>query len=236
MTELETGDFNGLAAEYVLGTLDAAEKRNAEALLHSDAGFAAEVEAWRRRLDPLLEVPSAEPPAGVLDRVFSAIEGRGLADGAEIIELRRRAVVWKRTAGAAVAIAAGLVLYVAAQPIPPAAPAYFAVLESADRKQAFVAAADPNRGGLYIQRVGGAPPPGRSYELWAIRPGTAPESLGVVGNRAQISALTLNTKTGGEALSKVLLAITEEPEGGSPDGKPSAAPIFTGPLIHAPSS
>ncbi len=236
MTEPAGSDRSGLAAEYVLGTLDAAERAEAEALMLAGGAFAAEVEAWRRRLDPLLEAPPATPPAGVQDEVLAAI-GPENGARAEILQLRRRAAAWKWVATGAAAIAASLAVFIASRsPEPPRTPAYVAVLESPDKKPAFVATADPAHGGLSIRRVGLPPPPNRSFELWAIPEGAAPQSLGVVDRSAAISAKTLIQKTGGEPLAKIVLAITEEPEGGSPDGKPSGAPLFTGKLVQAPES
>lgn len=53
-----------LAAEYVLGTLDREERRQARARLAGDPQFAALVRLWERRLSPLheLAVPVAPPP------------------------------------------------------------------------------------------------------------------------------------------------------------------------------
>jgi quercetin dioxygenase-like cupin family protein len=64
------------AAEYVLGTLDAAGRaRLAEALAH-DAGLRAEVDRWERRLAPLAgAVAPVAPPARVLDAIRERIDG-----------------------------------------------------------------------------------------------------------------------------------------------------------------
>ena len=51
MTEAEPDEQELLAAEYVLGTLDAEERARARALVAMDPGFAAIVRAWERRLD-----------------------------------------------------------------------------------------------------------------------------------------------------------------------------------------
>ncbi len=237
MTEPENIDRAGLAAEYVLGTLDEAEKARAEALIRGDRAFAIEVEQWQNRFDPLLNaIPAEAPPAGALDGIFAAISGQAAKPGAEIIELRRKASAWKLTAYAAAAIAASLIAFVVVglekAPMPPQ---FVAVLESADRTPAFVATADLAGGGLLVRRVGPEPAPGRSFELWAIRDGAPPQSLGVVDRVAEISAVRLAERTGGVPLPKILLAITDEQFGGSLTGKPGGAPIFSGKLIQAPS-
>ncbi|NEW89198.1 anti-sigma factor [Rhodopseudomonas sp. WA056] len=67
-------DHSALAAEYALGTLDAAERAEAEALTRSDATFAALVEAWELKLGALNQmVGLVEPRAEVWDRIKAAI-------------------------------------------------------------------------------------------------------------------------------------------------------------------
>jgi anti-sigma-K factor RskA len=67
-------DREGLAAEYVLGTLDAAERAQADALLASDTVFAAAVRQWERRLGELnVMVAPVEPPAPVWERIRGSI-------------------------------------------------------------------------------------------------------------------------------------------------------------------
>ena len=62
MTQAEPDDQELLAAEYVLGTLDAEERARARALVAMDPGFAAIVRAWR--IMPRLGVvpPSSRSP------------------------------------------------------------------------------------------------------------------------------------------------------------------------------
>jgi hypothetical protein len=68
MSDLDQTDT--LAAEYVLGTLDSAERAQARALLGADQGFAAKVELWERRLGELhLMVEPVEPDAKIWVRI-----------------------------------------------------------------------------------------------------------------------------------------------------------------------
>ena len=69
-------DRDALAAEYVLGTLSADERDQAEALLLIDPGFADVVRAWERRLGELnVMVEAVEPPAEIWERVKTDIDG-----------------------------------------------------------------------------------------------------------------------------------------------------------------
>src|SRR5260370_32073247 len=70
MSEDMTIDRDGMAAEYVLGTLDPDERRAAQALLAQDAEFVAKVKLWERRLAELhLMVEPVEPDAHVWQRI-----------------------------------------------------------------------------------------------------------------------------------------------------------------------
>jgi anti-sigma-K factor RskA len=66
-------DHIALAAEYALGTLDAEERAQAEALMSIDKEFVAMVEAWSTRLGALNQmVGSVEPSPEVWDRIKAA--------------------------------------------------------------------------------------------------------------------------------------------------------------------
>jgi hypothetical protein len=68
MTELEHTD--ALAAEYVLGTLDADERAQARALLTVDAAFVLKVQFWERQLGELhLMVEPVEPDPELWTRI-----------------------------------------------------------------------------------------------------------------------------------------------------------------------
>jgi len=79
---------DALAAEYVLGTLAADERANAEGLIASDPAFAELVRQWERRLGELnVMVEAVEPPPQVWDRIKSGV-GMGLAPPAPIDNLQ----------------------------------------------------------------------------------------------------------------------------------------------------
>ena len=123
---------NGLAAEYVLGTLDAEERTQADALMLQDPDFAAAVRQWERRLGELnVLVAPVEPPAPVWDKIKAALadvpagEPLRLPDmpapvaaepqgpSAEVIDLTQRMRRWRGLTvmtGAAAACFVGLVM------------------------------------------------------------------------------------------------------------------------------
>ena len=68
-------DRDALAAEYVLGTLSAEERDQAEALLAKDAGFAETVRLWEHRLGELnVMVEAVEPPPDLWERIKTGID------------------------------------------------------------------------------------------------------------------------------------------------------------------
>jgi len=75
-------DRDGFAAEYVLGTLDAEERAQADALLMVDQDFAAKVRHWERRLGELTAmVAPVEPPAPLWERIKAGLASAGQAAG-----------------------------------------------------------------------------------------------------------------------------------------------------------
>jgi anti-sigma-K factor RskA len=110
-------DRDGFAAEYVLGTLDAEERAQADALMLVDAAFAASVRRWERRLGELQAlVAPVEPPAPLWGRIKAGLASAGQggelhlpevpalppraetrvdARAAEIIHMRQRMQRWR---------------------------------------------------------------------------------------------------------------------------------------------
>ena len=120
---IEEEDIDGLAAEYVLGSLDAPERRQVGARRNADASLAHSIEAWERRLAPLIDqVPGASPPPHLLDKILSRISGNRTRTGqsAEVQSPRRNPgrrrvlAVGASTLAAclALALAAGWFIYV----------------------------------------------------------------------------------------------------------------------------
>jgi anti-sigma-K factor RskA len=116
----EPDDREAKAAEYVLGTLDAEERRHVQALMAADSQFADLVRAWERRLGELSAlIAPVEPPPQTWDRIKAAVvasipaaepvrvePARTAGDRAEIADLRRRTRWWRGATAALTAMAA----------------------------------------------------------------------------------------------------------------------------------
>ena len=108
-------DIDGLAAEYVLGSLDQAERAHVDARRRTDALLTAAIVAWERRLGPLSElVPGIAPPPqlwmGVLSRI-SRQRAQAIRS-AEVIPMSANPRRWRQRAIGTAALAACLVLAV----------------------------------------------------------------------------------------------------------------------------
>src|ERR1700704_1688175 len=197
--------------------------------------------------------PQRPPAAPEADRPAVAI------DGANVIRLSAAARRWRNVATAMTAIAAALVAFIAVgayrpdllpdglRPKPrtqvvevkvPAAPVsssaqYVAVLQKGGESPAFILTVDGATKNFTIRRVGDGPAPDKSFELWLISdqlPG--PRSLGVLGGGEFTAAPVLSTFDA-DTIRAATYAVTLEQAGGSPDGNPHSAPVFTGKLIEA---
>ena len=75
MSEPDHEDDAVLAAEYVLGVLDASGRMRATARMASEPSFVAEVEAWERRLAALTdEIAPAQPQPEVWNRIARSLD------------------------------------------------------------------------------------------------------------------------------------------------------------------
>ena len=222
-----TEEEDALAAEYVLGTLSAEELRIAAAHLAGNPDFARAVEAWERRLAPLAQAAREQVPSPA---VFESLMMRIAPASApnNVVSLTRKLALWRAAAVGLAALAASL-LVVLTLPRPQGGQ-FVAVLQSDKAQPGFVATVDLVRHTVSVRRVGDAAPAAHAYELWALGAGRpAPESLGVVN--ASLVVPTARLK--GRDVGATLLAISLEPEGGSPTGQPTGPILFTGALLPA---
>ena len=226
-------DIDGLAAEYVLGTLDASERTAVAARRQREDDLDAAIAAWERRLSPLAEaVPPLEPPAGL----FTSIEARlananGQSTGpGQIVELQQRVRRWRNLAAAASAAAACLLVVIGVREMvrPQVPSSYVAVFQKDDVSPAFLLSVDLATRTLSIRTVAAERQPGKSYQLWIAteQSGGVPQSLGLIEDRSDITRTVLNAYDPA-VVQKATFGVSLEPAGGSPTGRP------TGPALHA---
>ncbi|HTF00593.1 MAG TPA: anti-sigma factor [Bradyrhizobium sp.] len=195
---------------------------------------------------PPVVVPEVNQPAEVLDT-------------SNVIRLSAQARRWRNVASFTTAIAAALVAMIAVgvyqpdllpdgvRPKPrvqvvevktPAVAAtpsaqYVAVLQKDGGSPAFILTVDGASKNFTVRKVGAAPEPGKSFELWLISDKLQrPRSLGVIGG-GDFTARPVLSSYDNDTINTATYAVTVEQAGGSPDGNPHSAPVFTGKLIEA---
>ena len=219
-----------LAAEYVLGTLRGRARRRFERWLVSPQ-VGALVKAWEERLaglEPRLEPVS--PPAAV----WSGIENK--------LELRK---THRQPAMRWLAVAASLAFFVVAglfllrtpdggvQVTPPAqlASTQRSLLQ-ADPQTIYwrvEVLGDNQELSLHVHVVHDLPP-GKAHELWALpEGGGAPVSLGLMPHTGDHHRVLTASQRAALASSKQI-AVSLEPEGGSPTGAPTGEVLLVAPL------
>lgn len=208
-----TPDDDALAAEYVLGVLDAAERAGVELRLRRDADFAAAVVAWEDRLSPLnIGFPEVAPPD-----LLPAIEARLFPR-----ETRARRRWFAPLAGALTAAALAVAVLAVLPPPLPVAPALTAQLAAEGQALAFTARIDRGDGTLTLTRTAGLPAPeGQDLQLWVIGADGVPASLGLIREAE-------STRPAEGVAAGMVLAVSLEPAGGSPTGLPTGPVLVTG--------
>ncbi len=238
----EAEDIDMLAAEYVLGTLPAGERAAVALRARSESPLAAAIEAWERRLGPLAEtIAPRKAPSHLLPAIEARLDalagdtGQNASAAAQVIGIERRLRRWRTAAIAASAIAASLAVFVGAREFAPphTDKMLVAVLQKDAQSPAFLVSVDLERRQLTIRAVAAKPHPGKSYELWLVHDELkSPRSLGVIGE----GPLTVGPALASYApnvIEQGTLAVSLEPEGGSPTGTPTGPVLFTGKLIQA---
>jgi anti-sigma-K factor RskA len=203
---------------------------------------------------PLLLPDAALPPvaAEIVEPAAAPV------DTSNVIRLSTQARRWRRVATFTTAIAAALVAMIAVgvyqpdllpdgirpkprvqvvevktPPVPALSAQYVAVLQKEGGSPAFILTVDAATKNFTVRKVGAAAEPGKSFELWLISDKLQrPRSLGVIGG-ADFTARPVLSSYDTDTINTATYAVTVEQAGGSPDGNPHSAPVFTGKLIEA---
>jgi anti-sigma-K factor RskA len=217
-----------LAAGFAAGTLRGAARRRFETLLPAHPALRSALRGWQERLMPLTAAVPLEPAPA---RVWQGIESRLFAPvNTPPVALATPAGLsfWRGLAGFAsiTAIAFALLLANPAPALPPVVVVLSAspAAAGAGPRPSIVASISGDGRALVTRPlVNVGVTVDRALELWAIPPGGAPRSLGLISARGQTLALKGQQLQGADTL-----AVSLEPAGGSPTGQPTGPVLYSG--------
>ena len=222
-------EFDLLAAEYVLGTLEGDEVARAIALEASDSEFQGLLTYWRDKFAALDDTAPALSPSALLwerieAEVKTSVHPRKMIKKGLFPKLWESLSFWRNTGlGAALAVLVLAVGLVGALNRAAPSPVYVAVLNTGDGRAAAVvnAFADGRVELIPLEQI--AVPEGRIIEVWTLQ--TREQGPVSIGRMDQARKLTLKLQHLQRPDINHLFELTLEPAGGSPSGKP------TGPIL-----
>ncbi len=229
-------DLDLLAAEYVLGSLSEDERQSLR-FTYPGPELQARIAVWEERLAPLGETVSASSPPPELWQRLVLATGVGVQMGPHTKSPKSKPIrsqspprsstgFWRLTTAAATLVAAGLAMFILL-PSPQVSEPLLAALSPAGVQQAaFIVRVDAAGVGTVFALQQPNAPAGRALQLWAVAPAPAPPvSLGLLDAKGTVR-LRVRSSVG------TLLAVSLEPPGGSPTGKPTGPVIYTGALTN----
>ena len=220
------------AAEYVIGTLSAGERKNYEALLDTDEEANIHVSSWQRIFGGLNATISPEiPPSHIWDKIKIALSDSetNAYDNDNYIAMARSRSRWRMGAIAASVLALGSFgfLVTSLQTANFQSESFVAVVNAAGDKPALIVQVDGKTGKVTVRSFGMEKPQGKSLQLWYVPEDKNVVPVGLVGE----GKLDLG---GVKPSHDTLFAISLEPEGGSPTGSRTGPVVYTGKLIRNP--
>ncbi|MDE1197254.1 anti-sigma factor [Pseudomonas sp. Bc-h] len=210
-----------LAADYAIGLMPTTARRRFENLLIDDPNLRAEVAQWQ---ESLVGLTTSLEPQPVPERVWQQIVARIEPQRLHVPE-KRPFWSWMRIAAVACTLLVAVIVGVIYNRDKPD---FNATLVAGNQQPALTVQAFDRY--LKIDPVAVASvETGRSLELWAIPADGVPVSLGVIPDNGK-GRVDLSDSQRRLLGSQTTMAITLEPKGGSPSGKPTGPILYKGQL------
>lgn len=216
-----------ISGEYVLGVLSAEDRRRVEARMAVDKRFAQQVRRWQANLSGFnADYDEVRPPAELFNRLERRLFGIDQAPRSVFGQLWGSVALWRALTATTLVATLGLGAFQSGLFTPDNTRPLVAELSGENAPFNLIAAFDTENGRLSVVPIAVKQPEPKSLEVWIIDEGKPPQSVGILpdnGNgeivvSAGLRRLFAEGKT---------IAITVEPFGGAPEGKP------TGPVIAA---
>ena len=216
------------AAELALGLLEGDERAAALRRTLADPAFAREVEGWRDRMAGLFDdYRAVDAPDSVAARLAAPAARAPARNAWPILAL-------------ATALAATIGVFFVTRPGPAPLPVpqtsqphamMVASLMMTDKSASVPAMIDATTGEMRIPHADMAPA-GKSAQLWLIGGDGVPKPLGLLASQG-MSRMTLAADQRRQLGDGVTLAVSVEPVGGSPTGKPTGPVVASGKISLA---
>ncbi|MGR3889505.1 anti-sigma factor [Pseudomonas sp. 1152_12] len=211
-----------LAADYAIGLMPATARRRFDALLLEDPALRVELGHWQAALASLTGTLPERP---VPDHVWAGIRAR---IEPQVLHMPAKKPFWMNVRVLAAACAVVVAVLVGVLYQRDIGAEYNATLVAANQQPA-----------LQIQAFGDhlqvkplslpAVEPTRALELWVIAAGGKPVSLGLVPTSGK-GRIQLSKEQQALLTAPVTLAVSLEPQGGSPTGQPTGPVLYQGAL------
>lgn len=222
-TDGPAGD-EALAAELSLGLLTDEEHSLAARRARVDPAFAVLVNDWDIRLSAMADdIAPVAPPKGL----FKRITNDAYPDSPKSI-WRQLGVIPALICASLAAVVLGLTIQFGGLMQPPLmAPTFQARMVAEDDSMIVLAAFVPDNDTLFVEWQLGERLPDRDVELWLITGDDAPVSLGVLNKGTPITEVKVPGDLQ-DGLAQSVLAVSDEPLGGSMTGSPTGAILAIG--------
>lgn len=219
-----------IAAEYVLGVLSFADRKNVEQRLLNDEHFARLVNSWEAQFSGLNSAyepiaPDAATLARIEDRLFGVSQHRIESPS----RLWTSLAFWRGMTALTSAVAAFALVITIVSPSsqPSTRMSYMAELSSPDTPMAVMVAYDAETGKMVLTPMAAEGKEQKSLELWLVNADGSPHSLGVIDPHSDAEMIVPVDMR--DALQDgMTLAVSLEPYGGSPTGKPTGPVLASG--------
>ncbi|NTG72310.1 anti-sigma factor [Agrobacterium rhizogenes] len=215
-----------LAGEYVLGVLSLEDRQKVERRMRSDRQFAAIVSRWEQNLSGFNDdYEMVAPPASVFPKVEKRVFGE-TAFGAHVWG---SLLLWRSVAFGSLFLAIGVLMFTVtnntSQPSP--GKQLSASLAGQNSPVNLLANYDATNGLLRVTPVAAGQPQEKSLELWLIRGSDPAEALGILPQTGE-GEIVLPSELHSKLTEGAIIAVSVEPFGGSPTGKPTGNVIASG--------
>lgn len=210
-----------LAAEYVLGLVDAPTRQLLDRRINDDEAFAKQVLHWQKAFSGIDAITAESVPS---PEIWQKISHKVNHETRATTPLRPSAWLgWSLAA----ALAGVLIFNVVRQPDSSVDMHPVAILNGTQSDTQFIVSLDKSARLLRVSSLNVVLPQAKNLQLWLIKGHEPPQSIGLItergSNEFQLAANLLDNQT--------TLAISLEPVGGSPLVGPSGPIVYMGKTV-----